>query len=312
MTLLINVPDDPTGEFAAWIPVLQRLDPARPVRLWPDTGPEDKVEYALTWRPKPGDLQRYKNLKAIFNLGAGVDALLKDTTLPSNVPLVRLVDEGLTQGMSEYVLMHVLRYHRRAPEFEESQRRSRWEPLLYPLARDRKVGILGLGVLGSDAARKLVALDFDVAGWSRTPKTVDGVKSFHGAEGLNPFLNRSEILVCLLPLTKETTGIVNAKTLAQLPKGAAIINAGRGGHVVQDELLAALDSGHIGYATLDVFTPEPLPNEHPFWTHPRVTLTPHVASLTQPETAAPVVLDGIRRMERGELPANIVDRRLGY
>jgi glyoxylate/hydroxypyruvate reductase A len=312
MTLLINVPDDPTGEFAAWIPVLHRLDPQRPVKLWPDTGPVEAVEYALTWRPKPGDMQRYPNLKAIFNLGAGVDALLKDTTLPDNVPLVRLVDEGLTQGMSEYVLMHVLRYHRRGPEFEESQRRSRWDPLLYPLARDRKVGILGLGVLGSDAARKLVALDFDVAGWSRTPKSVAGVESFHGADGLNPFLNRTEILVCLLPLTKETTGIVNAKTLAQLPKGAAVINAGRGGHVVQDELLAALDSGHIAYATLDVFTPEPLPNEHPFWTHPRVTVTPHVASLTQPETAALVVLEGIRRIERGELPENVVDRRLGY
>ncbi|MEX0810027.1 MAG: glyoxylate/hydroxypyruvate reductase A [Dongiaceae bacterium] len=312
MTLLLNAPNDPTGEFAAWIPVLDRLDPTRKVRLWPDTGPLDAIEYVLCWRPDPGDLQRYPNLKAIFNLGAGVDALLKDTTLPANVPLVRLVDEGLTLGMSEYVLMHVLRYHRRVPEFEESQRRSCWEPLLYPLARDRKVGILGLGVLGGDAARKLVALGFDVAGWSRTPKSVPGVKSFHGAEGLNLFLNRSEILVCLLPLTKETTGIVNAKTLAQLPKGAAVINAGRGGHVVQDDLLAALDSDHIAYATLDVFTPEPLPNEHPFWTHPRVTVTPHVASLTQPETAAPVVLDGIGRLERGEKPANLVDRRLGY
>ena len=312
MTLLFNVPNDPTGEFETWIPVLQRLEPSRSVRLWPDTGPEDEVEYVLTWRPAPGDLQRYPNLKAIFNLGAGVDALLKDETLPAHVPVIRLVDQGLTQGMSEYVLMHVLRYHRRGPELEEAQRRSRWEPLTYPLARDRKVGILGLGVLGSDAARKLVALDFDVAGWSRSPKSVDGVESFHGAEGLNPFLNRTEILACLLPLTKETTGIVNATTLAQLPKGAAIINAGRGGHVVQDDLLAALDSGHIAYATLDVFTPEPLPNEHPFWTHPRVTVTPHIASNTQLETAVQVVLEGIRRIERGELPENIVDRGLGY
>jgi len=312
MTLLINVPDDPTGEFQAWIPVLERLDPNRQVRLWPDTGPEDAIEYALVWRPEPGDLRRYPNLKAIFNLGAGVDALLKDETLPENVPLVRLVDEGLTGGMTEYVVYHVLRYHRRVPELEEAQRRSEWRPLLYPLTRDRRVGMLGIGVLGGDAAAKLVGLGFDVAGWSRTKKSLPGVTSFFGWDQLAGFLNRTEILVCLLPLTEETTGIINAKTLAQLPRGAAVINAGRGGHVVQDDLLAALDSGHIGYATLDVFTPEPLPNEHPFWTHPRVTVTPHNASLTQAETAATVVLEGIRRMERGELPENVVDRALGY
>lgn len=312
MTILINVPDDPTGEFKAWIPVIERIDPARKVRLWPDTGPEEEIEYALVWRPQPRDLQRYPNLKAIFNLGAGVDALLKDETLPANVPLVRLVDDGLTGGMTEYVVYHVLRYHRRVPELEQAQRRSQWMPLLYPLARDRKVGILGLGVLGSDAAEKLVGLGFDVAGWSRTRKSIPGVISFYGQDQLADFLDRTEILVCLLPLTKETTGIVNATTLAQLPQGAAVINAGRGGHVVQDDLLVALDSGHIAYATLDVFTPEPLPNEHPFWTHPRVTVTPHNASLTQPETAVEVVFEGIRRMERGELPENIVDRSLGY
>ncbi len=312
MTILLNTPNDPTGEFQAYIPVLERLAPERTIRIWPDTGPLDEVKYTLVWRPKPGDLQRYPNLKAIFNLGAGVDALLKDETLPDNVPLVRLVDESLTGGMTEYVVYHVLRFHRRTPEIEQSQRRSEWEPLLYPMTRDRKVGILGLGVLGGDAARRLVDFGFDVAGWSRTEKSVPGVQSFYGREQLDAFLNRTEILVCLLPLTGDTNGIVNARFLAQLPKGACLINAGRGGHVVQDDLLAALDSGHIGYATLDVFTPEPLPREHPFWTHPRVTVTPHNASLTQPETAVPVVLDGIARLERGELPRNVVDRKLGY
>jgi glyoxylate/hydroxypyruvate reductase A len=312
MTILINTPNDPTGEFQAYIPVLKRLAPGRTIRLWPDTGPVEAIEYTLVWRPKPGDLRRYPNLKAIFNLGAGVDALLKDETLPENVPLIRLVDEALTGGMTEYVLYHVLRFHRRIPELEASQRRSEWAPLLYPMNRDRKVGILGLGVLGGDAAAKLVGFGFDVAGWSRTPKSLPGVTGFHGWDRLPAFLARSEIMVCLLPLTAETTGIINAKTLAQLPKGASVINAGRGGHVVQDDLLAALDSGHIAYATLDVFTPEPLPAEHPFWTHPRVTVTPHNASLTQPESAVPVVLEAIRRIERGERPANLVDRKLGY
>ena len=312
MTILLNTPNDPTGEFQAYIPVLQRLAPERRVRIWPDTGPVEDILYTMVWKPQPGDLRRYPNLKAIFNLGAGVDALLKDETLPDNVPLVRLVDESLTSGMTEYVVYHVLRFHRRIPELEESQRRSRWAPLLYPLPRDRKVGILGLGVLGGDAAARLVDFGFDVAGWSRTPKSLKGVTSFHGQGQLEAFLNRTEILVCLLPLTKDTEGIVNADFLRKLPKGASIINAGRGAHVVQDDLLAALDSGHIAYATLDVFTPEPLPNEHPFWTHPRVTVTPHNASLTQPETAVPVVLDGIARLERGEMPLNTVDRKLGY
>jgi glyoxylate/hydroxypyruvate reductase A len=214
--------------------------------------------------------------------------------------------------MTEYVVFHVLRYHRRTPELERQQSEARWEQLHHALPWERRVGLLGLGVLGTDAADKLKALRFDVAGWSRTPRNLPGVTCFHGASGLAEFLARTEILVCLLPLTPETRGIINARTLATLPRGACIINAARGGHVVPVDLLAALDSGHVAYATLDVFDEEPLPPSHPFWRHPRITVTPHVASLTHPATALPYIVDNIRRFQRGEPMRNLVDLSRGY
>lgn len=312
MAVLINCPNDDAGEFALWKEPLLALDPKMDLRWWPDTGPVEDIEFTLVWAPKPGDLLRYPNLKAIFNLGAGVDKLLADPTLPKTVPICRLVDEGLTMGMTEFVLWQVLYYHRLGPQIAQQQARGAWRQVLYPLARDRKVGILGLGELGGDAAAKLRALDFDVAGWSRSPKNLPGIQSFHGPAGLAPFLARSEILVCLLPLTAETRGIVNAKLLAQLPKGAAIINAARGAHIVDQDLLAALDSGQISYATLDVFHQEPLPTDHPYWRHPRVTVTPHIASMTQPKTAAPVIFENMRRARAGLALLNQVDLAKGY
>lgn len=312
MAILFNSPQDDAGEFEAWRKPLLAADPAMDLRYWPDTGPVEDIEYALVWLPKPGDLRRYPNLKVIFNLGAGVDKLLADKTLPEHVPIVRLVDPGLTAGMSEYVLLHALRYHRSLPELEAQQHRREWRQRLYPLAKHRKIGIMGLGVLGADAAAKLRALDFDVAGWSQSPKSLPGVTSFHGTDGLAPFLARSEILVCLLPLTAETRGILDARLFARLPKGAFLINAARGQHLVDADLLAALESGQIAHATLDVFHTEPLPTDHPFWSHPKVTVTPHVASLTQPETAIPVVLDGIRRHKAGLPIPNTVDLKRGY
>jgi glyoxylate/hydroxypyruvate reductase A len=210
------------------------------------------------------------------------------------------------------VVLHTLRYHRRQPELEAAQRRQEWVDLDYPLPWNRKVGILGLGVLGGDAARKLKALDFDVAGWSRTPKSIPGVTGFHGESQLVPFLNRTEILVCLLPLTSETRGIINKNTLAALPRGACVINAGRGGHVVDADLLAALESGHIAHAALDVFNAEPLPADHRYWTHPQVTISPHIASITHAETAAPGIYDGMMRARAGLPLENLVDFERGY
>lgn len=309
MAVLFNNPsDDPRR----WRDALLALDPALDLRIWPDTGRLEEIEFVLAWLPEPGDLRRYPNLKAVFWLGAGVDGILADEALPPDLPIVRLADRGLTVSMTEYVLLHVLRYHRRVPELEAQQRARQWRPLDYPLPWKRRVGIMGLGALGGDAAAKLVMLGFDTAGWSRSRKRLEGVACFAGQSELAPFLARSEILVCLLPLTPATAGILDARCFAALPRGAFLVNAARGGHLVAEDLLAALDSGQIAHATLDVFTPEPLPPEHPFWTHPRITVTPHTASLTHAETAAPVLIEGMRAIREGRPVANLVDRRRGY
>jgi glyoxylate/hydroxypyruvate reductase A len=312
VVVLYNGPGDAPAEIDAWRGYLKACDPGIDFRVWPDTGPLAEIDYCLAWMSKPGDLARYPNLKAIFWLGAGVDHLLKDRELPRHVPIVRLVDPGLTAGMTEYVLQHVLRYHLRQPEFDAFQRQGLWRKLDIPLAKDRRVGLMGLGVLGRDAAAKLVDLGFAVAAWSASPKTMADVACFHGDEQLMAFLGRTEILVCLLPLTPATAGIINARTLAALPRGACVINAARGGHVVDADLVAALDRGHIAHATLDVFTEEPLPVEHAFWRHPQITLTPHVASQTIAETASQVVIEGLKAVRAGRLPANVVDLQKGY
>jgi len=304
-----SVTDDPRRwrkVFAAELPDLE-------FRMWPDgVGDAKDIEYALVWGPKRGALKAFPNLKAIFSLGAGVDHLMGDMDLPDGVPIVRLVDPGMTQGMTEYVLYWVLHYHRRFGDYRRYARKGKWKKLPQVGPKQRRVGIMGLGVIGGDAARKLKALDFDVAGWTRSHKNVAGVPTFDGKDGFEDFLARSEIVVCLLPLTAETTGILNAEAFAAMPKGAVVVNAARGAHVVDDDLIAALDSGHLKAAVLDVFAAEPLPPEHPFWRHPRIKVTPHVASLTVPETAVKSVAANIRRIKKGQPPEPIVDPRRGY
>jgi len=296
-----------------WREALERALPDLDFRLWPDEiGDPAEIDYALVWKPPPGEMRRYANLKAILSLGAGVDHLLCDPDLPAGVPVVRLIDRALTQGMSEYVLYWVLHYHRRFADYARLVAARQWTNLPQTDTRLRRVGVLGLGELGGDAARKLAQLDFAVAGWSRSPKDLPGIETFAGRDGLVPFLERTEILVCLLPLTAETEGIIGRETLAALPTGAVLINPARGGHVVEDDLLAALDSGHIAAATLDVFRTEPLPAGHPFWDHPKVTVTPHMASLTVPDSAAGWVAENIRRVEQGRAPLGVVDRARGY
>jgi len=300
---------------AAWRDSLQAQLPDLEFLIWPDEiSDADKasIDYALVWRPPTGVLKTFPNLKAILSLGAGVDGVLVDPELPTHIPVCRLVDRCLTQGMTEYVLYHVIRQHRRFGDYEKMTAAGEWDVFTQEDARRRGVGILGLGELGRDAAEKLVALDYDVASWSRSPKDVAGVTSFHGADGLDDFLARTQILICLLPLTDETQGIINAEHLAKLPKGAYVINCARGAHVVDDDLLAALDSGHIAGATLDVFNEEPLPKDHAYWTHPKVIMTPHAASLTVPHSAAEYVAENIRLIEAGETPMNIVDLTTGY
>jgi len=223
-----------------------------------------------------------------------------------------MVEEALVIGMTEYVALHVLRIHRQQRHFEIQQRAGEWRQIVTPLAPDRKVGLMGLGVLGRDAAAALTALRFSVASWTRTPKAVPGVNCFHGDNGLGPFLAQTEILVALLPLTDDTRGILNAGLFAQLPKGAGLINAGRGGLQVEADIITALNSGQLSEAVLDVFSTEPLPEGNPLWRHPKVTLTPHNAALTGSETGAREVAANLQRVLAGERPHNIVDTKAGY
>ena len=251
-------------------------------------------------------------MKLIVGLGAGVDHLLGDPLLPREVPIVRLVDPYMTDAMSEYVALSVLRLHRQDLDYLTQQRARVWQEREQKNAVERTVGILGFGTLGQDAGRKLKALGFDVAGWSRATKEIAGFASYAGPAGLDSLLARSEILVCLLPLTAETTGILNEAAFARLPRGAGLVNAGRGGHLVEADLIPALDSGQLSGAVLDVVGEEPLPAGHPFWRHPRIILTPHVAAETHPPTAAPIIREAIRRCEAGLPVENQVDLTRGY
>ena len=310
MTLLfVSQIDDPES----WVVEITDRRPDLPVRIWPDTGDPAAVLYALAWRPPPGALTRLPNLKAIFSLGAGVDGLA-DTpdALPPGVPIVRMVESGLSAGMAEYIVWQVLDWHRHGRVYRSQQADRAWVRHAPLLADERRVGILGLGVLGSNAARMLGAVGFRVAGWSRTEKHLDGVVSFYGAEGLTQIAARSDILVNLLPLTSDTRGLINARLIAQMPAGAVLINAARGAHVVDADVLAALDQGHLAGATLDVFADEPLAADHPFWAHPKITVTPHIAAITLARTGAAAVVDQINRLERGEPLRHVVDPARGY
>jgi len=271
------------------------------------------IDYALVWKPEPGLLARFPALKGIVNLGAGVDALLQDQTLPRHVPLVRLVDPRLTSGMVEYMIHWVLHFHRDMHVYAHQQHAHDWTQHANADTQKRRVGILGLGELGQACADALLALGFEsLSGWSRTAKERPGVRSYAGEEGLKPFLQQCEILLCLLPLTDGTRGLLNADALAQLPEGAFVINAGRGPLVVDDDLIEALHNGHVQAAALDVFNAEPLPQDHAYWTLDNVFVTPHVASLTTPMSSSAVVAKALRALESGKTPDNVVDHDQGY
>lgn len=268
--------------------------------------------YCLTWKAPLGLWPQMTDLKVVFSLAAGVDRLLADPSFPRDLPLVRMVEPELTRGMVEYVLWQSLYHHRRVWELEAAQSCGEWRPHTYPAPWDRTIGILGLGELGGAAAAKLIEFGFKVRGWSRSPKALPQVESFAGRDQLPAFLSKVEILVYLLPLTPDTRGILNAELFAHLPKGASLINAARGGHLVEADLLPAMKSGQIGAATLDVFETEPLPEDHPFWTTERLYITPHNASDTDPRSAAWQIAKQIARYEAGEKLDNIVDRQRGY
>ena len=296
-----------------WRDALLAEDPSLDIRLYPEAGDPAGIEAAVVWTAHDmAELRRYPKLRLIVSMGAGVDHLLRPPGPPPGVPVARLVDARLTQGMTEWVLLNVLRFHRQDPEYRAQQAAGVWEELPAPETSARRIGILGLGELGMAAARALLALGFPVMGWARRPRDVPGVETHAGPEGLAAMLRRSDILVCLLPLTPETRGLLDAARLGLLPRGAYLLNAARGGHAVQADVLAALESGQLAGAALDVFEPEPLPPGHPFWAHPKVVLTPHAASITIPRSAAPQVVDNLRRLRAGQTLRNLVDFSAGY
>lgn len=301
-----------TSKPAVWVGPLSAALPDDTIHVYPDVDDPGAIECAIVAVPPPGVLTGFPNLRLIQSLWVGVESLLTDTTLPTDVPLARLVDPGMTETMTETVLQHVLNAHRSYEEYREQQAARLWRQVPQVRASARRVGLLGLGELGSAAARALAGLGFDVAGWSRQPKDLAGIGSFTGPEGFLPFLARTEILVCLLPLTATTRGILDARAFAALPRGATIINLARGGHIDDDDLLAALDAGQVGRAVLDVFNIEPLPTEHPYWRHPRVVVLPHMAAETDPQTAVAQVAENLRRLKAGEPLLNVVDRTAGY
>jgi glyoxylate/hydroxypyruvate reductase len=271
------------------------------------------IDYALSFRPPQGLLKSLSNLKAVFSMGAGVDGFFAHGDYPAEVPLIRFCDPTLTVEMAQYVLMHALIHHRGQRALDEGQTKAEWRQAILPRRTENTgVGILGLGEIGLFTARRFADLGFRVSGWSRGRKDIPGIACFAGAAELPEFLSRADIAVCLLPLTGDTKGILNARLFAAMPKGGFVVNVARGGHLNEAELIEALDSDHLSGAALDVFAIEPLPRDSKLWRHPKITVTPHVAAISQPAVAAEYVLSGIAQFEKGEMPENVVDVTRGY
>lgn len=295
-----------------WRKALQSQDPTIDFRTIETMGNPDDIDCIMAWKPPAGTFARLKNLKLIYATGVGVDGLLADPARPKGIPVARNSDQHQARDMANFVMGCVLRYHLRFDEYGRQQAKCDWKIPKHVATADRKIGIMGLGSLGKPTAEALASIGFKVSGWTRA-KAVDAarVSCFVGKDKLPDFLKSSDILVCMLPLTAETRGIINADLLSQLPKGAAFVNVGRGPHVVQNDLLKALES-HLSGATLDVFDQEPLPPEHPYWRHPKIFVTPHVATIVNPYTAAPSVAENLRRLRNGQPLLNLVDEKRGY
>lgn len=301
---------------ASWARAFAKaLAPYPVVRRGDEFDPAD-VDYIFVWKPKPDAFDGFDNLKAILSLGAGVDALLKHPKLP-DVPVVRFVDEDLSQRMSDYVVANVTMHHRQLTRFRADQKSRRWSQFYPPSAGETTVGIMGMGVLGQDAARRLAPLGFELRSWSRSPKTIDGVQGFAGWEQFDAFLGGTDILVNLLPLTPETSGILNAETFGKLRRdrlagGPVIVNAARGGHQREADIVAALANGTLGAASLDVFETEPLPETSPLWDIENCYITPHIAAISDEASGVRYFSAILKDHEAGKPLINVVDRARGY
>ena len=298
----------PTKDATPWVAAIQAIAPELDLRVWPDDGDRADVPIALVWAQPQGIFAQYPNLRVISSMGAGVDNLLKDSSIPNPVAVVRIVDPRLVSQMGDYILAAALNYVRQFPVYGRQQQQRRWQPLQPHNLDDVTVGVMGLGQIGRAVATRLERLGFRVLGWSRRPKSIAGVHTFADWPQLADFLAASQVLVCLLPLPPATENCLSGDTLGQLPPGANVITAARGQHLVEADLLSLLDSNRLAGACLDVFRQEPLPPDHPFWTHPKIRITPHIASLTAPGAVAPQIVDNYQRLAAGQSLLNQVNR----
>ena len=288
------------------------LMPQARVRLWKE-GDAAPADYALVWKPPAAMLANRNDLKAVFNLGAGVDAIMKlDDQIPAHVPIIRLEDAGMGEQMADYVSHAVLGYFRNFDQYRHEAAQRKWLPKWPGKKRDFRVAVLGLGVLGNVIVERLKQLNFPVLGWSRSQKNIDGVSCFFGPDGLRQCLSQASAVVAILPLTSQTAQLLNRDTLSHMPRGAYLINVGRGAHVVEADLLALLQSGHLAGATLDVFQTEPLPHSHPFWTEPNLTITPHISAQTLLDVGSEQIAAKLQRLEQGLPVTGVIDRKKGY
>lgn len=300
------------NKIQLWKEALQKVAPEIKVYSYLDEHPADEIEVALVWKHPEGTLSKYNNLKYIASSGAGVDFIFEDVSTLKNLPITRVVDNMLASDMSEYIVAVIFSYLKNLNTYKIAQTKDIWKPLLYRRISDFKVGILGFGALGSVLAEDLIKFGFKTQAWSASKKTFEDVTTFAGHDQLSEFLSTTEILVCLLPLTNQTEGILNKSLFKQLPKGAHIINAARGGHVVDVDLIEMIDNGYLSGASLDVYHQEPLDKEHPFWAHEKINMTPHYASVSDTNSVVPQIIENYRRMKKGAPLIHLVSTEKGY
>ncbi|MFD1095048.1 2-hydroxyacid dehydrogenase [Salegentibacter chungangensis] len=302
----------PGRDPKAWIKALENHHPGLNIYTYPEEHDKEEVEFALAWNHPRGLFKNYPNLKVIASMGAGVDHITSDSEIPEDITITRVIDDRLTEDMSVFVMAQVMDRIRDLSLYKEQESEKKWNPVSYHRIEDVKIGIMGMGVMGTAVGKRLAKNGFPVKGWARSEKEIEGIDTYHGEEGLAEFLEETMILVCLLPLTPETENILDKDIFEKLPKGAYIINVARGEHLVEHDLLEMIDSGHLSGAALDVFREEPLKEDHPFWEHPRIKVTPHIASMTKAESVVPQIVENYERMKENESLKNVVEREKGY